>query len=103
MRIAIHAPRVSYYCGGAERYILNLASELQKLGNKIFLITYDSPKKTKWFDEFLKKFKGEIISLRSKEFDDNFHKFKNATKPNMWDLESKLFSRITNFYYKKNK
>ena len=103
MKIAINAPRVSYYYGGAERYILNMAFALQKINKKVHLISYDSPKKTKWFIEFKKKFKGKIILLKSKEFDKNFYKFKNATKPHMWDLESKLFSKITKEYYKNNK
>jgi len=103
MKIAIQAPRASYYHGGAERYILNLALELQKLGNEVFLITYNSPKKTKWLNNFKKTFKGEIIFLESEELNENFHRFKKATKPNLWDLESKLFSKITAKYYKKNK
>lgn len=103
MRIAIQAPRVSYYYGGAERYILNLALELQRLGNEVFLITYNSPKKTKWINNFKKTFKGKIIFLESEELNENFHRFKAATKPNLWDLESKLFSKITSQYYKKNK
>ena len=103
MKIAIQAPRASYYCGGAERYILNLALELQKLENKVFLITYNSPKKTKWFSTFKKMFKGKIILLESNELNKNFHKFKEATKPNLWDLESKLFSKITAPYYQKKR
>jgi len=102
MKIAIHAPRVSYYHGGVERYILNMVLSLQKINKNIYLITYDSPKKTKWFKEFRKKFKGEIILFKSKEIDRNFHKFENATKPSLWDLESKLFSKVSRKYYREN-
>jgi hypothetical protein len=42
-KIAIHAPRVSYYKGGAERYILSLLIELSKKNKEISLITYDAP------------------------------------------------------------
>lgn len=103
MKIAIQAPRVSYYCGGAERYILNLALELQSLRNNVSLITYNSPRKTKWLKNFQKIFRGEIIFLESKELNEKFPRFKEATKPFLWDLESKLFSKITAQYYKKNK
>ncbi len=91
MKIAIQSPRASYYNGGAERYILNLALELQRLGNRVFLITYNSPNKTKWFNNFKETFKGKIVFLESKELREKFHRFREATKPNLWDLERSRF------------
>jgi len=93
MKIAIHSPRVSYYYGGAERYILNMSLALQKINKDISLITYNAPK----------KFKGKIVLLNSKEMNQKFGYFKDATKPLLWDLESKLFSKASKDYYENNK
>ncbi len=102
-KIAIHAPRVSYYQGGAERYILNLLIELSKENRKISLITYDAPKKTEWFLKFSEEFKGKIYLLGCKEMDNNFYKFAKASKPSLWDKESKIFGKETKKFYEKNK
>jgi glycosyltransferase involved in cell wall biosynthesis len=102
MRIAIHAPRVSYYMGGAERYIINYTKELKNLGEDIYLITYDAPEKSEWFKEFKKKFKGKIILIKSKKIDLQFKKFQNATKPLLWDRESLLFGNESKYFYEKN-
>jgi len=102
-RIAIHAPRVSYYKGGAERYILNLLIELSKKNKNISLITYNPPKKTEWFIKFSREFKGKIYLLNSKEMNNNFKEFTNASKPSLWDEESRIFGKETNKFYQKNK
>jgi len=99
--IAIHSPRVSYYYGGAERYILNVLIELSKKHHNISLISYDAPEKTEWFNLFLKKFNGKVYLLKSKKMDKNFEIFKNATKPKIWDRESRLFGSETFSFYKK--
>ncbi len=103
MKIAIHSPRVSYYYGGAERYILNMSLALQKINKDISLITYNAPKKTKWFKEFQQKFKGKIVLLDSNEINQKFNLFRYANKSSLWDLESKLFSKASKDYYKNNK
>ena len=51
MKIAMHAPRVSYYYGGAERYILNMVLALQKI-NKDILHTGKGSTKRKLFQPF---------------------------------------------------
>lgn len=101
--IAVHAPRVTYYQGGAERYVLNLLIELSKRDKKISLISYDAPKKTGWFKDFTKKFKGNIYLLKSKKIDKKFKIFKSASKPSIWDMESKLFGEEASKFYLKNK
>ena len=102
-KIAVHAPRVSYYKGGAERYILNLLIELSNKNKDISLITYNSPKKTEWFIKFSREFKGKIHLLNSREMNKNFNKFANASKPGLWDEESRMFGKETNKFYQKNK
>ncbi len=100
MKIAISSQRASYYHGGTERYVLNMASKLDSFGEKITFISYDAPEKSKWFKDFEKSFKGEIILLKSKDLDKNFSKFKYATKPKSWDKESFLFSECSKKTYK---
>src|SRR3989344_5569574 len=102
-KIAVHAPRVSYYKGGAERYILNLLIELSKKNKDISLITYNSLKKTEWFIKFSREFKGKIYLLDSKEMGKNFNKFADAPKPDLWDKESRIFGKEANKFYQKNK
>jgi glycosyltransferase involved in cell wall biosynthesis len=102
MNLAIHSQRASYYYGGTERYVLNMALELQKLGEKISLVTYNAPIKSEWFLKFKKNFKGNIIFLKSKELDKNFKIFKKATEPEQWDKESILFSRLSKKIYERN-
>lgn len=102
-KVAIHAPRVSYYKGGAERYILNLLIELSKRNKNISLITYNAPKKTEWFLKFSNDFKGKIYLLGSKKMDDNFDKFSNASKPSLWDKESRIFGKESEKFYENNK
>lgn len=101
--IAIHAPRVTYYKGGAERYILNLLLELARGKFKICLITYDAPKKTEWFLKFKKEFEGDIYLLKSEKLDKNFKLFVNASISDTWDRESRIFGEeLSEFYKKKN-
>lgn len=101
--LAVHAPRVAYYNGGAERYILNLLKELSIRNQKISLITYDAPIKTEWFLKFVKHFQGQIYLLKSQKMKAEFKNFVNASKPNLWDKESKIFGKETlNFYKKKS-
>lgn len=103
MKLAIHSPRSSYYMGGAERYILNYSLWLQKLGENVSFITYDSPIKSKWFIKFQNNFKGNLILVKSKKMDKNFHNFLDATTASVWDIESLLFSNESKRFYKKNK
>jgi glycosyltransferase involved in cell wall biosynthesis len=101
--IAVHAPRVTYYKGGAERYILNLLVELSRNRSDISLVSYDSPKKSEWFLEFSKKFKGKIYLVRSSKMDGHFGEFVNASKPALWDKESKMFGNETKQFYEKGR
>lgn len=98
-KIAIHSPRVSYYTGGAERYILNLTKELIKSRKKILLITYDAPKKSEWFKEFFRKYNKNIVLLKCTNLDKNFYKYKQATNPKIWDEESRIFSKEAKKFY----
>ena len=56
MKIAIHSPRVSYFYGGTERYIINMVLHLSEKFD-VFLFTLDSPEESEWFKKFKKKFK----------------------------------------------
>jgi len=100
--IVVHAPRVTYYKGGAERYILNLLVELSKRNNKISLISYDAPRQTEWFLKFLEEFRGRIYLLKSVKMDNSFNRFINASEPKLWDEESKIFGKETKKFYEKN-
>ena len=80
-KIAVHAPRVTYYKGGTERYILNLLIELSKRTTQISLISYDAPQKTEWFQKFSEKFRGKIYLLKSVKIDKYFNEFFNASIP----------------------
>jgi len=93
MGIAIISPRVTYYRGGAERYILNYLIEASKINKEIYLITFNAPKKSPWFISFEKKFKGKIILVNSKKLSNQFNLFKNAFNPKIWDKESLFFSK----------
>ncbi len=99
MKIAIHSPRVSYYCGGTERYILNLCIYLRKLGLDVSLITYDASKKSDWFKRFYNDFDGQVYFFKSDKMNSLFNKFSIATEPDIWDKESKLFSSLTKKFY----
>ncbi len=99
MKIAIHSPRTSYYMGGAERYILNLAKHLVRLNINVYLVTYDAPNKSEWFKKFYTSFKNRVILIKSKEMDFYFNQFENATTPGVWDKESILFSHETKELY----
>lgn len=99
----MHAPRVTYYHGGAERYILSLLIELSRKNYPVSLLTYDAPQKTEWFMDFVNKFKGKIYLLKSTKMDNNFIKFQNATTPSLWDQESKIFGNDAKQFYQKNK
>lgn len=101
-KIAVHAPRVTYYKGGAERYILNLLIELSRKHSNISLVTYNAPKKTEWFLQFSRDFKGKICLLDSQNIDKCFNKFKNASKPKSWDQESKIFGEDSSKFYREN-
>lgn len=100
MKLIVHSPRVSYYYGGAENFILQSTLAMQSLEDNIILVTYDAPKKSDWFREFSKKFKGKIILIKSKEMDNHFYLFKDSTIPKIWDKESILFSKATKELYK---
>ncbi len=103
MEIAIHSPRASYYCGGTERYVQNMARYFQKFGEEITFITYDAPQKSEWFSKFEKRFRGDLVLIKSKILDKKFKKFKKATSPKTWDKESLLFGRVTRNFYEFNK
>ncbi len=95
-KFALHAPRVSYYYGGAERFILNFLEESIRQKKNITLVTYDAPEKSEWFKRFYRKCKNKIILIKSTKLDKLFTKFKKATKPLQWDKESRLFSEEAN-------
>ena len=88
--------------GGAERYIINYSKELRNLGQDVYLVTYDSPTKSEWFNKFKREFKGKIILIKSKKIDKQFEKFKNATNPFLWDKESLLFGKESQDFYDNN-
>ena len=100
--IAVHAPRVTYYCGGAERYVLNLLVELSKRNSCISLVSYDAPKKSEWFRKFIKNFNGTVCLLKSSKMRSKFDKFSKAFSPSLWDEESKIFGEETKKFYRKN-
>lgn len=99
----MHAPRVTYYQGGAERYILSLLIMLSRKNYPVSLLAYDAPQKTEWFIDFVNKFRGKIYLLKSVKMDNNFSKFRNAATPFLWDKESKIFGNDAKKFYKKNK
>lgn len=88
--------------GGAERYIINYSKELKNLGQDVYLVTYDSPEKSEWFNKFKKEFKGKIVLIKSKKIDRQFKKFQNATKFFLWDRESLLFGKESQKFYDNN-
>jgi glycosyltransferase involved in cell wall biosynthesis len=88
--------------GGAEKYIINYSTELKRLGQDVYIVTYDSPKKSEWFKKFQKEFKENVILIKSKKIDKQFKKFQNATKPSLWDKESLLFAKESERVYEKN-